>query len=914
MIRLVLFLALIATPAAADPVSAITAISTWVAGLGVVGGALFKIGAGLAISALANALAPKQKVNDGGIRSDGTIAGGTNSQSFILGRYATAGNLVCPLMSWGTSGDTPNANRVFVVDLSDKEIEGVSKVWVDGVEFDASSVPVNPSDALRGTSLTNADNPEYDNRVHMRFWDGSQTAVDGYLLDKFNTRTERPWTGQMVGVGVSYAVMTFAYNRAAFRSDPRVLFEVQGIRLYDPRLDSTAGGVGSHRWGDESTYEATDNPVVMIYNIVRGISFADGEIWGLQAPADSLPFSTWAAAMNACDDNAGVFYKAGYEVRIAEDEPHDVIDQLLASCSAEFVDVGGVFYIRVGGPGLPVKFITDDDLMASRPQELNPFPSLNDTYNGIRATYPSPDSMWQTTDAPPVYDTAAEAEDGRRLIADVPLPAVSDDGQVQRLMNAWLADSRRMIRHTITLPPEGSIINPLETISWTSDVNGYTNKVFEVAQQDTDSRSLLTQLTIRERDPDDYTWSSGDVISKTPPSNVIVVPTAETLPGWAVQVAQIQDASGTNRRPGLRLVWSGDLPDVEAINFTVRVAATGVVVYRGSTSNVAAQEFIVTQGIISAQTYEARAEIVADRITFPTAWLQATTPDLRITTSDLDVSVTQSIAEASKVPAVSSLPVNGADKGRVVLLTTDQKLYRWTGTQWTTAVPAGDVTGQITGTQISDNAITSAKITANAVNANKIAANAVDANKIAANAVTAGKVAAGAIGATAIAANAVVADKIAADAVTATKIAADAVEAVNIKASNVTTDKINGNAVTSRTFSRVTTAVLTDSVNWVSAHTFNLTRISGFQSSIDVFCEVQFLAAGANDGQCRLLRNGVAMDTYSFKVTDLATTFKFIDTNTSAGTFSYDFQIRSLDVGDNWRLAQSAVTAIQFKR
>lgn len=78
------------------------------------------------------------------------------------------------------------------------------------------------------------------------------------------------------------------------------------------------------------------------------------------------------------------------------------------------------------------------------------------------------------------------------------------------------------------------------------------------------------------------------------------------------------------------------------------------------------------------------------------------------------------------------------------------KLYRWNGTAYISTFEAGDMVGQIVGTQISDNAITTPKI----------AANAIEADKIAANAITAGKIAAGAVAADQIAANAITASKI----------------------------------------------------------------------------------------------------------------------------------------------------------
>lgn len=94
---------------------------------------------------------------------------------------------------------------------------------------------------------------------------------------------------------------------------------------------------------------------------------------------------------------------------------------------------------------------------------------------------------------------------------------------------------------------------------------------------------------------------------------------------------------------------------------------------------------------------------------------------------------------------VATLPTTNLFEGWVVYLSTDDKLYRYTGTAWISAVAAVDITGTITTTQITDDAVTTAKIAANAVTASEIAANAVTATAIATDAVTANKIQAGAV-------------------------------------------------------------------------------------------------------------------------------------------------------------------------
>lgn len=125
----------------------------------------------------------------------------------------------------------------------------------------------------------------------------------------------------------------------------------------------------------------------------------------------------------------------------------------------------------------------------------------------------------------------------------------------------------------------------------------------------------------------------------------------------------------------------------------------------------------------------------------------------RLRTGSVDI--TPFASGIRPVEIVSSLPGTGNFAGRIVFLTTDNKLYRYNGSAWTSAVPAADLTGQIITTQITDDAITTAKLNALCVTSNELAANsviagkiatgAVSADQIAANAVTAGKIAAGSI-------------------------------------------------------------------------------------------------------------------------------------------------------------------------
>jgi hypothetical protein len=91
---------------------------------------------------------------------------------------------------------------------------------------------------------------------------------------------------------------------------------------------------------------------------------------------------------------------------------------------------------------------------------------------------------------------------------------------------------------------------------------------------------------------------------------------------------------------------------------------------------------------------------------------------------------------------VSSLPGIGDPRrfeGSIVFLTTDDKLYRFDGTNWTAAVPSGDILGQLLSSQIADNAIVAEKLASSAVTEAKLAVGAVTNEKIVTGAVTTSK-------------------------------------------------------------------------------------------------------------------------------------------------------------------------------
>lgn len=588
----------------------------------------------VAFSALQAATVKKPKPP--GIVTETTMTGSTQPLSFVMGLYATGGSLAAPPLAHGKAGKTPNAYRQYVITLGAVPGMTLSRLMING-EYVTLGDVLHPDYGLPIQG-------RYSGYAWVKYHDGTQTVADPMLLAKYGSDPDRPWTADMVGTGLCYAILTFRFSSTIWTSgEPSWRFELQGIPLYDPRKDTTVGGSGPHRWANRATWEPSNNPLVQAYNIKRGIELPGLGVWGGKFPADDLPLSDWFAAMNVCDqtvarpdDATEPRYRTGYEIKVS-DEPADILEELFKASATQIAEVGGLWKPRTGGPGLPVWFMTDSDVMITSPQELDPFPGSDQRFNGVTATCPDPAMLWETQPVPDYTNAAWEAEDGgKRRLANLPLAACPYPLQAQRVIAAYAKDDRRFRRHNFTLPPDAAVLEPLDTIAWTSARNGYVTKHFEIGDMMDDPITILQNVALREVDPTDYVDApSYGQIAPVIPTARAVIPT-QVLAGFDALPGNTLDATGAARRPHVRLIWDGDEQDgVTGIEWETRLTATAQHVSRGSTSNVTAGELQVFDGILGNVSYQARARQIATWPVEWSSWVTVLTDDVRLGTADL---------------------------------------------------------------------------------------------------------------------------------------------------------------------------------------------------------------------------------------------------------------------------------------
>jgi hypothetical protein len=214
--------------------------------------------------------------------------------------------------------------------------------------------------------------------------------------------------------------------------------------------------------------------------------------------------------------------------------------------------------------------------------------------------------------------------------------------------------------------------------------------------------------------------------------------------------------------------------------------------------------------------------------------------------------------------------LGAGDEGKVEFLTTDNKIYLWTGSAWITGVAASDLTGQITGVQITDNAITAAKIAANTITASQIAAGTITAAQIAASTITSDKLSVANLSAISadlgtITAGSMSADRITSGLLSAQRVSVDGITLdrsgsnLIIRNGGVSTVKLIANAATDLVaFSTSSlSGVQTYNVDFTMAAAGDICCIIDYtiggsadnSSSIQLFANIQYLSGTGNNSR-----------------------------------------------------------------
>lgn len=655
-------------PTSAEPISAaVMSIGAFLTGGSFLAGVV-NTGIGIALnfglSLLGGALTEKPKGLSG---SQAQVEIGADApRRIIIGRGLTGGRFTY----WkGTGKKNGTVHLVFA--LSDWECDALEQVFVDGVRRGLTSTAVTGTEDARYT--VNGTN----GKMVIRWFAGAEgQSADSTLVTAAADTAGGgigEWTTNHRLDGICYAVVQVTYDDEDMPRIPEVLFQVRGAKLYDWRLDDTAGGSGAHRWNDPSTWEWSGNPAVADYNFRRGFYRNGYRILGMGVPASDLLTDLYTAAANVCDETVteGGADEARYTVGVIVPDNAEfrvACDAFRVAMAGDVVERAGQFGVIAGASYTPVMTISDSDLLDSHSVNFSAKVPRSDLYNAVAVTYANPTLRWDSDSLTPLTNGTYESEDAdERLIRDVDLASVYKPYQARRIGKIIHYQSRMQATFSGVFPSRFRVLEPGDWVTVTFDRLGfgiYTMKVTGVQRV----AKGEYQITFRQCASANFTAPGGSITlpgtpTITPPDQEPDAPLSLTasddqfkaiLLNWTVTSVRAQDTFE---------VWEADSND--------RSMATKVAEMR-STSYLRAAlpanedrwywiRAVGLNGVVS-DWYPSGA----------TSGVQGSTVDVTADTSGLFT---------AGIDVVDTLPAAGTPD-RIVLLTTDGLFYVDNGTSW----------------------------------------------------------------------------------------------------------------------------------------------------------------------------------------------------------------------------------------
>lgn len=120
---------------------------------------------------------------------------------------------------------------------------------------------------------------------------GTQTSTDAALVAAFAAQTIT-YTDTLAG----FAYSVIDIPQSVIGSELQFTCLYSGVKMYDPRKDTTAGGSGAHRLADVTTYEYSDNPALALGNFLHNT---------LYGAAETVDWASVSTTANANDVTVG---------------------------------------------------------------------------------------------------------------------------------------------------------------------------------------------------------------------------------------------------------------------------------------------------------------------------------------------------------------------------------------------------------------------------------------------------------------------------------------------------------------------------------------------------------------------------------------------------------------------------------
>lgn len=375
------------------------------------------------------------------------LIGANQSTPYAMGRTYVGGNLIWDVGYGGTVKKVPNPYSASTYTYS----------WcgpIDGFESFQADFTTIP---LSGNAATGY----YAGFLYIARQLGARPEASALAAQ---------WAGEP-GWGAAYKLsghaaakwsMLFDKDGKIFASGaPQPGAILRGVKVYDPRLDSTyPGGSGSQRLNDESTWAYSESPALHAGTYAYGRTMNGKKVFGVQMGATSIDWACIVAWANVCTANG---WKVGGTIYEPGDKWNNL--KLIAQAGgAEPMFVGGVLSFKMFAPVTSLATVTADSLAEG---DIG-LPGMQDweaRKNGLVPQFRSEAHQWEYVDGDLVTVAAYVTADGEEKNDTRKLELVQDKDQAAELVAYELYNGRELGPWILTLKLEFNDYDPGEALT-----------------------------------------------------------------------------------------------------------------------------------------------------------------------------------------------------------------------------------------------------------------------------------------------------------------------------------------------------------------------------------------------------------------------------------------------------------------
>ena len=308
----------------------------------------------------------------------------------------------------------------------------------------------------------------------------------------------------------------------------------KGVKVYDPRLDSTyPGGSGACRFGDEATFVYSENPALHALTYARGRYIeksAAGATLNRQsrssAVASRATRSNWRSSFelaNLCDAN--VWKVGGLIYEAPGSSKWDNLKRILQAAAAEPVWSGGKLGVKISAPRTPVVTIGLPDL-ADGEQSVQAMKTWRDKVNTVVPRVRLEAHRWEYTQLDEVTSSTYLTEDGEPKSTEVQFDLCQQADQGAELAAYTLVNGREFGPILLSLKPYFMIYKVGEAVTVNLPELGMTNQTAIIVGRQIDPQTGSVQLNLESETAAKHAFALGRT-GVAPPTPTLIPPSTQ---------------------------------------------------------------------------------------------------------------------------------------------------------------------------------------------------------------------------------------------------------------------------------------------------------------------------------------------------------------------------------------------------